>query len=109
MRKIMTILLLLLLLGSAALIAEDYYVEVKNSTGFDIFFLYVSPEYSDEWEEDVLEDDILADGDTITVYLYDYSTSIFDIQAEDEDGDTYTIFGVDVAYDDLEITLDDLD
>ncbi len=87
---------------------EDY-VEVTNSTGYDIYFLYVSHEDSDSWEDDMLGDDVLFPGETYKVTVTDYPSSIFDIRLEDEDGDTYTIWDVDIEYEDLDITLDDLD
>lgn len=85
------------------------YVEVTNSTGFDIYYLYVSHEDAEEWEEDVLGDDILEDGESVRVNIEGYSSSIFDIRAEDQDGDTYTFWNIDVATQDVEIQLTDLD
>jgi hypothetical protein len=85
------------------------YILITNQTGFDIFFLYISHESSDDWEEDVLDDEVLSDGETAKVDIQGYSTSIFDIRLEDEDGDTYTLWDVDVETTDLIVTLDDLD
>lgn len=107
MKKIF-LMTVLVLLGSL-LFAFDGYIEVTNATGYDIYFLYISHEDSYGWEEDVLGSSILYDGDTVRVDIYGYSSSIFDVRAEDEDGDTYTIWGVDVAYEDLYLTLDHLD
>ncbi len=100
---------LLCFIFSTLLSAYDNYVEVTNSTGFDIYYLFVSHEDSDSWEDDVLEDDVILDGDTYTVYVSGYTSTIFDIRLEDEDGDTYTIWDVDIEIDDLVITLDHLD
>lgn len=85
------------------------YINVTNSTGYDIYYLYVSHDESGSWGEDVLGSDILRDGDSFWVDLDGYPSSIFDVKAEDEDGDTYTIFGIDVSIDDLTLTLSDLD
>jgi hypothetical protein len=85
------------------------YVDVTNDTGYDIWYLYVSHSDSDSWEEDVLGSEILYDGETYRVNLNGYPSSIFDIHAEDEDGDTYTVWGVDVYYEDVTLTLKDLD
>ncbi len=93
-----------------SMFAFDGYIEITNATGFDVYYIYVSHEYDDEWGDDLLEDEILlSDGDTFTVYLEEYDTSYFDIRLEDEEGDTYTIYDVDVSVDDLYVTLDDLD
>ena len=85
------------------------YIDVTNSTGYDIYYLYVSHEDSSGWGEDVLGSEILRSGDSFWVDLDNYPSSIFDVKAEDEDGDTYTIFGIDASIDDLTLTLSDLD
>lgn len=103
------LVLAIIMLGLVAVAAEDYYVVVDNETGYDIYFLYVSHESSDDWEEDVLGDDILWDGDSVRVDLYGYKTPYFDIHAIDEDGDTYTVWGLNVAREDLTLTLAYLD
>jgi hypothetical protein len=38
-----------------------------NRTGYDISEVYVSPSKADDWEEDVLGDDELEDGDQTTI------------------------------------------
>jgi len=91
------------------LYAFDGNIEITNDTGFDIFLLYVSHENADDWGDDVLGDEVLGDGETVTVNLEGYISSIFDILAEDEDGDTYTLWALDAASDDIVITLDHLD
>ncbi len=85
------------------------YIEVTNNTGYDVYYLYVSHEDSEDWEDDVLGDEILEDGESFRVELDNYPSSIFDVQAEDEDEDTYTLYGIDVETDDLNLTIDDLD
>lgn len=87
----------------------DGYIDVTNNTGYDIYYLYVSNEESSDWEEDVLGDAILANGETVRVTVNNQDSSVFDIRAEDEDGDTYTIWEMDIATEDLVLTLDHLD
>ena len=99
----------MLLVASTAAVAADYYVDITNRTGYTIMYMYVSPAKSDSWEEDVLGDDVLLDGHTQRVTLTGYKSSIFDIRLVDEDGDKYTFWNVDVATDDITVTLDDLD
>lgn len=94
---------------SVSVFAFDGYIEVTNETGYDIYYLYISHEDASDWEEDVLGDDILFDGETVRVDVYGYSSSVFDVRAEDEDSDTYTIWSVDIATDDVTLTLADLD
>ena len=100
----------LLLVGvSATAVAGDYYVDIANKTGYTIMYMYVSPDKSDSWEEDVLGDDVLANGKTQRVTLTGYKSPIFDIRLVDEDGDKYTFWNVDVSTRDITVTLGDLD
>jgi len=56
-----------------ALSAPSYAAEAKqdfqlvNKTGYDISNVYVSPTKSDDWEEDVLGQDMLQDGERVTI------------------------------------------
>ena len=97
------------MLLSAVAVAQDYYVDITNRTGFTIMYVQVSPGKAKSWEEDVLGFDVLLDGDTQRVNLYGYKSPIFDIRLTDEDGDTYTFWNVDVARQDLVVTLADID
>lgn len=99
----------LTLLITAGASAADYYVDLTNKTGYTIVYMYISPGKSKNWEEDVLGKDVLRNGATQRVNLTGYSSPIFDIRLEDEDGDSYTFWKVDVAKQDLVVTLDDLD
>lgn len=108
-KKPLLLLIVLFVFGSVAAFAFDGYVAITNDTGFTIFQVFVSHESDDFWGEDLLGTDVLLDGETIEIDLFDYPTSIFDVQVIDEDGDTYTFFGVDVAYEDIVVTLDALD
>lgn len=100
---------LLLCLTTVSAYAADMYVKVTNKTGFDIYHLYVSDVGSDEWGEDVLDVDVLEDGDTVQVDIKGYSNPKFDVQAEDEDGDTYTIRNINVNKYDIVFTIDNVD
>ena len=89
--------------------AADYYIDITNKTGYTIVYLYISPGDAKHWEEDVLGKKILRNGATQRVTLNNYNSSIFDVRLEDEDGDSYTFWDVDVETHDLVVTLDDLD
>ncbi|MCP5331285.1 MAG: hypothetical protein H7A05_06725 [Pseudomonadales bacterium] len=88
---------------------NEYYVDITNRTGYTIMYMYVSPDDSDSWEEDVLGSDVLADGNTRRVRLQGYQNPIFDIRLVDSDGDSYTYFDIDVSREDINATLADLD
>jgi hypothetical protein len=89
--------------------AADYYVDITNETGYTIMYMYVSPDHSDSWEEDVLGEDVLRTGKTQRVNLNGYKSPIFDIKLVDEDGDSYTFWNIDVSKRDITVTLADLD
>lgn len=88
---------------------RDYYVDISNRTGYTIMYMYVSPDSSGSWEEDVLGSDVLSNGQTRRVTLRGYSSPIFDIKLVDSDGDSYTFWKVDVSRRDITVTLGDLD
>ena len=109
LRPVRLAFLLLSLFWAASSFAADYYVDITNKTGHTIWYLHVSPGKAKSWEEDMLGEEILAARERRRVSLTGYSSSIFDIRLTDEDGDTYTFWNVDVATQDLEVTLADLD
>jgi len=99
-----------LLCASAAAVAGDYHFDITNETGYTITYLYVSPETSNYWEEDVLgKDGLLRPGKTHRVNLSGYKSPIFDIRLVDEDGDWYTFWKVDVSKQNLRVTRDNVD
>lgn len=107
--KKLALICILFCVGHISAYAADMYVKVTNNTGYDIYHLYVSDVGSDEWGEDVLDIDVLETGQTVRVNISGYSNPKFDVQAEDEEGDTYTIKNINVKKYDLVFTLDDVD
>ena len=100
---------LCLLLFSAFSVAEEYYIDITNKTGYTIMEMYVSPEDSTGWEEDVLGSSVLRPHKARRINLTGYSNPSFDIQLVDEDGDTYTFWKVDVSQIDLVVPIEDID
>ena len=83
-------------------------VTIVNGLGsWDIYFVYVDPS-SAPWGDDRLGSDILLPGDEITVWV---DPGPYDMQVEDEDGDTYTKWEIEVGNSgyEWEVTLADLD
>ncbi len=78
-----------LALGTVAR-AEKQDFTLVNKTGYEIEKVYVSPSKSNNWEEDVLGDDNLDDGETFDMHFTGYSTCKFDIKVVYADGDTAT-------------------
>jgi|SRR5580692_3882500 hypothetical protein len=43
--------------------------KLVNKTGYELKALYVSPSKSDDWQDDVLGQDVLGDGQTVNVHF----------------------------------------
>lgn len=71
-------------------------LDLTNDTGYEILYLFVSPEDSNMWGVDQMDSETtLEDGETISLWVN--ATDIFyDVHAVDADRDTYT-FQVDLS------------
>lgn len=60
----------MLAIGAPA-VADDAKQDFKlvNKTGYELKALYVSPSKSDDWEDDILGQDTLADGQAVNVHF----------------------------------------
>lgn len=58
-----------------------------NKTGVTIHNLYVSESKKDEWEEDVLGDRVLEDGDSVEITFKGKKACKWDLMIKDEDGE----------------------
>jgi len=66
----------------------------RNATGEDIYYLYISSTDSMYWGEDLLGDEILYDGDSITLEIpIDEEYPVNDLLAEGDSGASYEIPG----------------
>jgi hypothetical protein len=62
---------------------------LHNETGVVISELYVSPHSSNQWEEDVLGRDVLADGESVEIQFSRRAKPKFwDIKIVDKDGES---------------------
>ena len=91
--------------GSAHAGIQDF--TIRNYSGDYIHYIYVSPVYSDSWEEDILGRDVLPPRTEIFVEMSGYSRHdcYFDILIVDEFGYEAVYNSVDlcrVAYVDFE-------
>lgn len=87
-------------------------VKIINNTGFTIYNVYMSETGSDDWEEDVLDYEILDDGESVTIELpYPLDdVNRYDIKLVDEDDDSYIKWDVLIrSGSKIEFTLEDLD
>ncbi len=65
-----------------------------NDTGYDIKEVYVSPSKSNNWEEDILGEDSLADGDEQTIHFRRAGkTCNWDLKVVYTDDDSSAVWG----------------
>jgi len=86
-------------------------VRIVNNTGFSLYYIYASPAESDEWGDDLLGDDMLEDGGSVTIELSQplNMASVYDFGVQDEEGDIYFKWDVTVANNArIVFTVDDL-
>jgi hypothetical protein len=79
------------LVGAAAARAGDQDFTLVNKTGIEIHSLHVAPHSSDEWGEDILGKDTLADGDSLEITFGKHDRAHhWDLRVEDEKGNSLT-------------------
>jgi hypothetical protein len=62
---------------------------LNNATGVEIHKLYVSPHKSDDWEEDILGEDTLPDGASLTIHFSRTEKArMWDLKVVDCDGNS---------------------
>ncbi len=72
---------------SSAALAGDQDFTVDNATGVDIHQLYVSPHSTNDWEEDILGQDVLPAGDSVEIaFSRSEDEEMWDLRVTDSDG-----------------------
>ena len=67
--------------------AQDF--TLVNRTGVEINAVYISPHDSDDWEEDILGQDTLADGQSVEIkFNRDEKAALWDLRVEDKGGNS---------------------
>jgi len=62
---------------------------LHNATGVEIHELYVSPHTSNDWEEDILGKDTLADGESVKITFEDREKHVhWDLKVVDSKGNS---------------------
>jgi hypothetical protein len=76
---------------SPASLAGDQDFTLVNKTGVEIHKLFTSPHSADDWEEDVLGEDTLANGESLDVsFSPKEKAAKWDLRVEDSDGNSLT-------------------
>ncbi|MEZ5670617.1 MAG: hypothetical protein R3F55_24915 [Alphaproteobacteria bacterium] len=84
--------------ASAAALAGQQDFTVVNDSAQDIYYLFVSPQSSDNWGDDILGQSIIPAGDYVDVQMDNFgSECLFDIQVANAYGETLEFWGVDLC------------
>ena len=69
----------------------DRHVTIKNRTGWTMLRFYASDSRKDDWEEDILGDDVLENGQNVSINIDDGSGAcVYDFKAEFTNGEELT-------------------
>ena len=69
----------------------DRHVTIKNRTGWTMLRFYASDSRKDDWEEDILGDDVLENGQNVRINIDDGSGAcVYDFKAEFTNGEELT-------------------
>jgi len=96
-KKLSLAALLLFAVSIPAFAAKHATVKVINQSKWEIHHVYLSPTGDDNWGPDLLEDEILEKGDSLT--LTNISCDTYDVKVVDEDGDECVIEEADLCGD----------
>ncbi len=78
--------------------ADDDDYGVINETGMVITHLYLSPTNEDEWGDDILEEDVLEDGDECGIEFHpDDEECAYDVRIVDDNEKAWVVKGVDLC------------
>ncbi len=79
------------MLGQQTLLAGDQDFTLVNKTGIEIHNLHVSPSDENDWGDDVLGKDTLADGESVKITFHPKEESAkWDLRVADKDGNAIT-------------------
>lgn len=83
--------------AEAAGVAEVKF-NLKNATSFTLTHLYLSPAASNDWDNDILGNQVVGAGETAEVSIDDgVESCMYDLRADFDDGDAIDIRGVNVC------------
>ncbi len=68
-----------------------------NQTGDDVFSLFISETKNDDWEEDVLGEDTLPDGDRVDITFSGHASCLWDMMVTDSEDNELTFEGIDLC------------
>lgn len=85
-------------LAASSASAEDLKFDLKNGTSAVLDQFYASPPDTNDWEDDILGQDVLDKGETVTVTVADgRDTCVYDLRFVFQDGDVIEKAKVDLC------------
>lgn len=96
--KLVASLFVLSMFGQGCVIVTDdaNTITIYNESSYDIYELYVTPDYVFDWGPNLLRNDVLtAYGDRITIEV---DCDVYDIKVVDDTGLPCELYGVDVCF-----------
>jgi len=95
---ISVLIVVVLGLGAApAALAGTQDFTLVNQTGVEIYSLFISESSNDDWEEDVLGDNVLPDGSRLDIQFAGRSACIWDMMVTDDQGGNATWQGINLC------------
>lgn len=68
-----------------------------NQTGVEIYSLYISESANNDWEEDVLGDKVLPDGQRMNISFSGRAACLWDMMVTDDEGSSVTWTGINLC------------
>lgn len=91
LKRCLVVMIVLLLMGLCTpVLAGSQDFTLENQTGMDLFQIFIAPYTSNDWEEDLLEDDVLADGEALDITFNNREETYWDLMVKDGEGNSYT-------------------
>ena len=81
--------------GSALAGTQDF--TLVNQTGVEIYRLFISETTNENWEEDVLGDQVLPDGSRMDIDFYGRNACLWDMMVTDEQDNTVEWTGINLC------------
>ena len=87
MQKLIALVAISFLVASIAMAQGKQDFTLHNNTGVEIHKLFISPHDTNEWQEDILGKDTMADGESLEInFSRKETTKLWDLKIVDKEG-----------------------
>lgn len=91
------VLLVVGILAAGPALAGTQDFTLVNQTGVEIYRLYISETTNQDWEEDVLGDDVLPDGSRMNIDFYGRDACLWDMLVTDDEDNSVEWTGINLC------------